>query len=180
MEAGDGNSIIINFKDSVFYNIDGTKKEYTETKFEDLMKPLDAEDKEMAEQMNKMIEQMMSSIEVKKTEETQTINDWKCTKYNMTIMGQASEYWVSKDVKNYKDLSKYTDKYKKIFEKNPMLKSISSGFEMQKKLDGFPIKTINKMMGMEIVSTVTKIENKKIDSKMFLPPKEFKKIAEQK
>jgi len=180
VEAGDGNILIVNFKDAVMYKIDTAKKEYVETKFEDLMKPLDAKNQEMADQMAKMVEQMMSSIEVNKTEEKQKINGWDCIKYNLTIMGQPSEYWISKDVKNYTDLGNYINKYKKVFEKSPMLKGISAGFEMQKKLDGFPIKTINKMMGMEVISTVTKIENTKIDTKYFLPAKDFKKVADKK
>lgn len=179
MEMGDGTGMIVNFKDEVMYNINMNKKEYVATKFEDMLKSENEEDAKMAEQMSKMVEQMMASMQVTPTDETKEINGWKCKKYNVTIMGSTMEYWVTKDIKNYQELGKYMDKYKKVFEKNPMLKNIATGFEMQKKIDGFPIRTINKMMGMEIVSTVTKVKEEKIDSKMFEVPEDFKLAAEK-
>jgi hypothetical protein len=126
--------------------------------------------------MEKMMEQMMGSMEVTKTDETQEINGYKCTKYIVSIMGMASDYWVTKEVKDYDIMMSQSDKFKEVFSKNPMLKGLSSSIDMMKKVDGFPVKTVNKMMGMEIVSETTKIENKKLDSAIFQPPKDFAKV----
>jgi len=177
MEMGDGTGMIINFKEEVMYNINMNTKEYRSTKFADLMKTENEEDAKMAEQMGKMVEQMMASMQVTPTDETQEINGWKCKKYNVNIMGSTMEYWVTQDVKNYKELEKYMDKYKKVFEKNPMLKNISTAFEMQKKFDGFPIRNVSNMMGTEIVSTVTKVKDDKIDAKIFQVPEGYTEAA---
>lgn len=178
MDSGSSNAMILNFKKGVFYQLNTTTKSYTEKPFEQLMNPEGA-DKEQAERMAQMFEQMMSSMKINKTDETQKIGEWNCTKYVVEGMGMQSEYWVTQDVKNYKDLSKYLDKYKAVFDKSPILKQLSSSFEMQRKMDGFPIKTVNKVMGMEIVSMVKKVESKKISDDVFMPPKDYKKGTEE-
>lgn len=176
IETGDGTAMVVNFKEEKFYQINLNDKTYTETKFEDFMKPQDEKDAELTAQMGKMMEQMMASMEVTKTEETQEIKGYNCTKYLVSIMGSTSDYWVTKDVKEYDVMMKQTDQYKELFKKNPILSGISAGFDMQKKIDGFPIRIINKMMGMEIVQEVEKIETEKIDKDVFQPPKEFNKV----
>ncbi|MBN1295876.1 DUF4412 domain-containing protein [bacterium] len=180
METGDGTAMIIDFKKEMMINLDTKKKQYSEVKFEEMMQPMENDDAKMLEQMTKMVDQMLASMQVTPIDETKEINGWNCKKYNVTIMGSTMEYWVTKDIKNYRELEQYIEKYKKVFEKNPLLKNISTGFEMQKKIDGFPIRTINKMMGMEIISTVTKIEDKKIDESIYSVPEGFTKTVEAK
>ena len=180
IDNGPTNGMIINFKDEVMYNVNFNEKVYIETKFAEMMQPKDPQEQAQMDQMGKMMRQMIDSMEVNPTEETMKIGDWNCKKYIVKIMGMESVYWVTKDVKNYDDVAKYLAKYKKVFDKSPILKNLSSAFEMQAKIDGFPVKTINKMMGMEMVSTVKKVEEKKIDKKMFLPPEGFtKKVVEK-
>ena len=176
MENPEGTVTIINYKEEEFIELNLKDKTYTSTKFEDLLKPVDPKDADGAAQMEKMMEQMMGSMEVTQTEETQVINGYKCSKVMVTMMGMPFEYWVTKDVKDYGTLISKWEKYRNVFEKNPLLKNMSSGFDMFKKIDGFPIKTISRMMGMEIVSETINVESKSLDGALFLPPKDFAKV----
>lgn len=176
MENPEGTVTIINYKEEAFIELNLKDKTYTSTRFEDLLKPVDSKDADATAQMEKMMEQMMGSMEVTKTEETQVINGYKCSKVMVTMMGMPFEYWVTKDVKDYGALVAKWEKYRNVFEKNPLLKNMSSGFDMFKKIDGFPIKTISRMMGMEIVSETVKVESKSIDGALFMPPKDFTKV----
>lgn len=180
MENPEGTTTIINYKEEAFYEVNAKNNTYTMTKFDDFMKAEGADDEKVAAQMDKMMEQMMASMKVTQTDEKAEINGYKCSKVLVDMMGTTSEYWVTKDVKDYAALMGKWEKYKDVFAKNRFLKNMSSGFDMQKKIDGFPIKTITKMMGMEIVSEVVKVETKSLDSSVFLPPKDFTKVDEMK
>ncbi len=179
METPEGTATIINYKEEAFIELNLKDKTYTLTKFENFMKATGVENEEMAAQMEKMMEQMLGSLEVTRTEETQEINGYKCTKVLVSMMGNVSDYWVTKEVKDYAVLIGKLEKYKDVFSKNQFLKNMTSGFEMQKKIDGFPIKTVNKMMGMEIVSETIKVESKSIDAALFMPPKDFTKVEQK-
>lgn len=149
-ETGDETAIIINYKDEKFYQLNLKDKTYTEVKFEDFLKPKSEEETKLLEQTQKMLDQMLNSMEVTKTEETQEISGFKCTKYVVTIMGSSSEYWMTKDIPEYDAMLKSFDKFKDVFKKSLVLSTISMGFDMQKKMEGFFIKIINKIMNMEI------------------------------
>ena len=173
IEPGDNTAIIVNMKDEVFFELNLADKTYKETKFSDFL--TDADDSEMAGQMGNMLEQMIASMTVKETDETKTINGYKCKKYIVTIMGSNSDYWLTKDVKGYDEMIKRMDDYRAVFSKNPVLNSLATGYDMSKKLDGFPMKIVNKMMGMEITSEVVKVETKSLDKALFSPPEGFRK-----
>lgn len=178
IEAGDETAMIVNYKEEKFYQLNLKDKTYTETKFEDFLKPQDEKDAQMLEQTQKMLDQMLDSMEVTKTEETQEINGFNCTKYMVSIMGSSSVYWVTKDVPEHEAMINIADKYKDHFKKSPVLRSFTTGFDMQKKIDGFPIKIVNKLMNMEIVQEVQKVETKALDKALFQAPEGFKKIEE--
>jgi hypothetical protein len=48
---------------------------------------------------------------------------------------------------------------------------------MMKDLDGFPMETSVNVMGGQITTTVTKVEQKKLGAELFKVPQGYKKVA---
>jgi hypothetical protein len=172
VEPGDDTAIIINIKDETFVELSLADKTYRETKFSDFLIE-SSDDSEIADQMGQMLKQMMDSIT--ETDETQTIHGYDCKKYLVTIMGSESECWLTKDIKGYDKMVKSMDDFREVFSKNPVLNRVATGYDMTKKMDGFPMKIVNKMMGMEVISEVVKVETKTIDKALFAAPDGFSK-----
>lgn len=161
-----GNAIvIIDFDTMTVYNLDVRKKTYSKTEIASVMN----------DKMGQaLLKGMTQDIKVTPTDETREIAGYPCKKYVMTMMGQQSEYWLSKDVEGYKEFRDMTRKLEKIFEKHPVLRQTSI-VGMMSKLDGFPVKTVMNMMGMNTVTTLKKIEKKSLDKSLFKVPKGYKR-----
>jgi len=169
MESGDSVTIM-DFQKGTMYVLNPKDKTYQE------MIPQEASgdmDKEEQAFMKKMMEGMMESVEITPTNETRRISGYKCRKYNMTMMGVNNEYWLSKEVKGYEEFKKISEQMAKGFEKNPMLKQTNiTG--MMNKLDGFPVKTVNRMPGGgTITTTLKRIEKKSLSRNLFRVPKGY-------
>ncbi len=165
---------IINFKSGTMYSINPTKKTYSGQKIDQMMNMGD-KDPEANDQMQKMMSSMMSSMEVKKTEETKKISGYNCTKYIVTMMGFPSEYWVTTEVKGYKELQEATKKYAESLKSNPMISNIMNA-NIFEKIDGFPIQVSTDIMGTKSSTRVIKVEQKNIDSKMMEPPADYARV----
>ena len=100
-------------------------------------------DKEDAERAEKMMKNMVKDVTVEKTDETQTINGRKCTKYNVTMMGISTEQWVTKDVKTFMELKEDTKKYMEKFKDNSMISQMMNMDTSAGKVDGFPHEKCN-------------------------------------
>jgi hypothetical protein len=114
----------------------------------------------------------MMEIRVTPTNEIKEIAGYKCKKYNMTTMGEKSEYWLSKDVAGYKEFKAMTAKFEKKLQKNPKLWK-TSVMGMASQLDGFPVKMVMNVMGMTTTSTLERIEAKSLPKALFKVPKEY-------
>jgi hypothetical protein len=108
-------------------------------------------------------------LKVAPTGETKKIAGYKCKKYNMTMNGSKSEYWLSKDVKGFKEFSAFGKKMEKMLKKNPDLKQMS----LMGKLDGFPVQTVTNMMGITTTTTLKSIEKKPLTKDLFKIPKGY-------
>ncbi len=172
-----GNDITIaNYKAGVILSLDMANKTYTEMKFDEIFEGESEENKAMAEQMANMLEQMMKSMTVERTKETKKINGYNCTKCNVTMMGMASEYWVTSEIKEFSRLTKAAKKYADIFKKNQKLASIFSQSEMFEKLGGFPMMTSTAFGGMKSTSEVKEIVVKELKTSLFEPPAGYAKV----
>lgn len=156
------NIMIMQFDSMNMYQIDPGEKTYV--KFD-----LAA----MGANKGKMPGNINMDMNVKPTKDTKEIAGYKCKKYNVTIMGADSEYWVSKDVKGYKEFRAMNEKMEKMAEKSPMLKQMNMA-GMMNKLDGFPVQTVVTAMGVKTTTTLKSIEKKSLNKNLFKVPKDYK------
>lgn len=154
------NIMIMDFKDLTMYSIDPKTKSYFKS---DIRKTAE------------MMGQGDNEIKIQPTKEKQKISGYDCTKYVETsaMMGKTI-YWVSTDVKEYKELKAINDDMKEVFEKDPKLKASLDRIYSIDKLGGWPIRTIRDMMGVTTTSTVQNIKSQKADAALFEVPKEYK------
>lgn len=146
-------SSIINVKDQVMYMINNADKTYIE-----MTLPLD-----MSKYLPPMMQQMMGNITVTVTPtgETQTINNWNCTGYdvNMKIMmmDMNMKWWATKEVPF--DWKSYMDTMYSHMTQATMQLS-QEALDEFKKIEGWQIKTemSMNMMGAEMNTTTEAVE----------------------
>ncbi len=155
--------IIMEYDTMTTYHINIKDKTYTKV---NMMSVMDNE------REKGMVEELAKGIEVTPTNETKKIAGYMCKKHNMTIMGSNNEFWISKDVKGYKEYTAFGKKMEKIFEKNPMMKKMG----MAGNLDGFPVQTVTNVMGMTTTTTLKTIEEKALSKDLFEIPKGYKML----
>ncbi len=123
--------------------------------------------------VGKVPDDLKKEIKVEPTDETKTIAGYKCKKYYVTFMSRKYEQWLSKDVKEYKELKKINDKLAPLLRKNPLFRMGILG--RMDKLDGFPVQIVMDMgNGITKTTTLTKVSNGSIDPKFFQVPKGYK------
>jgi hypothetical protein len=151
--------MITEFDTMTMYQLNVGDKTYTKT--------------DMLSGMEQDMPQDMMEIRVTPTSETKKISGYKCTKYNVTMMREKSEYWLSKDVTGYKEFKAITAKCEKKLQKDPMLWK-TSVMGMASQLEGFPVKTVTNVMGITTTTTLQRIEKKSLPNDLFQVPKEYK------
>jgi len=125
---------------------------------------------DMMSEMNRGVGKDMSKdVQIIPTNEYREIAGYKSRKYYMTVMDFRSEYWVSKEVSGYRE-------YKRIMEKalreNPQLQQMGIfGIPAE---EGFPVKTVNKVMGMTTTTTLKKIEKRSLSQALFKVPEGYR------
>jgi hypothetical protein len=171
IEMGNGKVFILDYNAMKLFTLDSRAKTYTELNLGEvpgLPEDMPAANKEkMAELMGAVL-----AIHVTPTNEVKTIEGYQCRKYNANLATMNGEYWVSKDVKGYKELKAMGAKLGTFTERYPMLRQINIA-GMVDKLDGFPVYAINHMMGGTVESTLKKIEQKTLDPGLFVIPKDY-------
>jgi hypothetical protein len=168
IETGDCKVMIMDLDKMTMVHLNPADKTYTESNMEEFGGPRNMPGMDKAQQ-KKMMESMMQSMQVTPTNETKTINGYKCRKHMVSVMMVNSEYWLSKDVKGYEELKAIGAKMAKSFEKNPMLKQMNIA-GMMDKLDGFPVQTVSQVMRGTITNTLVKIEKKSLGDDLFKVP----------
>ena len=155
--------MIIKHDTMTMYHIKIKDKTYTKVNMMSLM------DNELGKGM---VEGLAEEMKVTPTNETKKIAGYMCKKYNMTMMGSNNEFWISKDVKGYKEYTALGKKMEKTFEKNPMLRKMG----MAGKWDGFPVQTVMNVMGITTTTTLKTIEGKALSKDLFEIPKGYKML----
>jgi hypothetical protein len=169
IESG-GTITIMDFQKGNMYILNPEEKTYTEMIPQDMPQDMDKEEQEF---MKKMAQGMMEDAKITPTNEKKRISGYKCTKYIMSMMGVDNEYWLSKDVEGYKEFKKISENMANGFEKNPMLKGMNA-MGMMREMDGFPVKTVNRMpFGGSITTTLKRIEKKALSTNLFKIPKGY-------
>ena len=169
IETGSGHIMIMNFNTMTWYRLDPVSKTYGEMKLNELA---DKMPKMNPEEQKKIMGGMQDNIQVTPTDETKTIEGYKCKKYNVSNMGMKSEHWVTRDVEAYDELKAIYAGMAKSFESNPMLSQMNTMSSMSK-VQGVPIQTVTQIMGGQRISTVKKIEKKSLSEDLFKVPGDY-------
>ncbi len=160
--------MIFDMKKAVMYQLQPKKKLYTTIDFNKMF----SKDTKEGKTTSEMAATMQNMMNVQKTDETKTINGYKCKKYIITLMGMTTEYWVTTEIKEFKKLNDEAKVCMKKIRSNPMLAGFL-GPESLDQIDGFPMRTITKMGKVTTESTVVKVKPWKVDPKMFEIPADY-------
>jgi stress response protein SCP2 len=179
-------SVLIDMQNSVMYMIMHTNKTYTEMPIGSMDEMLAAmgvegDDEQVAASLE-MMKNMMGQMEftVTPTEETQTIGDYQCTRFdvamNMMMMNMTSQVWASEEIEC--DMSVY-------FRLSNAMMAMFPGFEEAitewKKIKGFPVlqTTAMTIMGQSVESRseLISIENVDPPEGIYDKPTTYKKTA---
>lgn len=129
--------------------------------------------KEMSAQMGGMASKMAERMKFSETDETKTVAGYKCRRYTMDMGMGTTEFWVSKDVKYIDELLAIGEKAAKALEDNPMMQQMNSS-NILAKSGGFPVQTVNNIMGGTTTTTLTKIEKQKFSKDLFTVSADYK------
>jgi hypothetical protein len=170
LQLGDSKVFIVDYNAHQLYTLDIKSKTFTELNLNELpgLPGVAAGDKK---KISEMLGAMMET-RITPTNELKTIAGYKCRKFNVRIAIVNGEYWVSKDVRGYRELKDLGAKVGTIAERNPMLRQLDVP-GMVEKLDGFPVFTVNHVLGGTVASTLKKIEQKSLDPALFTVPKDY-------
>ena len=126
---------------------------------------------DMKAEMEGMAAEMVEDSEITPTDETKKIAGYNCRKYIVTTMDGEIEHWLSKEVEGYKEYRAISEK---ILQKNPEWEQMNIvGFSGKY---GFPVKTVNKMMGTTLTTTLQKIEKRSLSKELFKLPAGYKSL----
>jgi hypothetical protein len=204
-EVGDEDAIIVRLDKQVMWTINAKKKTYQEMTFDDLekmmnkagnkmdaaMEKMQKELADMPPEQRKMVEGMMKDkmpgmgaradkpIDVHRKGDKRTISGYGCTKYVMTRGDEEfTTLWVTKDVKGFDALMADWKEFSRRMAAMAQRFAKGSG-EAYKKIDGFPIETVTKIMNNTVTTTVTKIESRSIAASEFELPAGYTKVKSQ-
>jgi len=151
--------LIIKYDTMTMYQLNPLEKTYTKVDMLD----------EMEGSMGQMAKEMAEESRMTLTDETKEIAGYSCRKYIFTLMGAESEHWLSIEVEGYEE---YKAIGEKMLKKHPELGQMGmAGFTGE---EGFPVKTVNNMMGMTVTSTLQKFEKRSLNKNLFEVPAGYK------
>jgi hypothetical protein len=174
MEVGE-RITLMDFSDGTMYVLDPKEKTYEAMIPQQMPEEMGKEEQEL---MKALVQGMTESVEVTPTRETKMISGYKCRKYTVVFMGVTSDYWLSKDVKGYEEFEKISESMARGLEKNPMMKQVNIA-GMMGQLDGFPVKTVNRIPGSgSMTTTLRSIEVKRLSPVLFRIPSGYSQKEE--
>jgi hypothetical protein len=172
-----GLTTMIDFKEDRMVMIDHLSKHYVEVKFSQW-------EREVAERLKKSVlgtQSKSRKIVIKKTGETPTLNGFGTEKVQIFADGELiEENWVTRDI-SLEEVEKVMDKVALGFSKE-FKTEMKEGREIYEKIKafGFPILikdySITQGLGGIDVLEVKKIEKRKLQDEVFLPPKGYQRI----
>jgi hypothetical protein len=154
-----GQILIMKYDSMIMYQLNPIEKTYTKV---DMLA-------EMEGGMGQMAQEIAAESRMAPTDETKEIAGYHCRKYIVTMMGAENEHWLSKEVEAYEEYKAMGDK---MLQKHPKLGQMAMpGFTGK---EGFPVKTVNNMMGLAVTTTLQKIEKRSLSKDLFKVPAGYK------
>lgn len=164
VELGGGRVFIVNYNAMELYSLNTRKKTCTELSLTALPGLPAAGSNAMAQIMGAVMR-----IQVTPTNELKTIAGYRCRRYNVRTALVEGEYWLSKEVRGYRELKTLAAKAAAVADLSPMLRRIDVA-GMLEKLDGFPVYTVNHVLGGTVTSTLRRVGHKSLDPALFAVP----------
>lgn len=187
-EHGENTTTIVDLNKNTMIHINHNKKSYVEVSLQQLQEGMRKMQKLMEEAMKKMTPEQRKQMEemgmkmpvaekqkkyhLKNTGEKARINGYNCEKYLFTKGDEedSEEWWITRDLGLTTNIGKMMAK---MFEG---IGATQGGeYEALTKLQGLPIKTIEKQNNKFKVSEVTKVTKKSLDSSVFAIPSGYTK-----
>lgn len=151
--------LIIKYDTMTMYQLNPMEKSYTKA---DILT-------EMEGGLGQMAKETAAESRMTPTDETKQIAGYKCRKYIVTMMGAENEHWLSKEVEGFEEYQAIGDR---MLKKHPELGQMGiPGFTGK---EGFPVKTVNNMMGMTVTTTLQKFEKRSLNKNLFEVPAGYK------
>jgi hypothetical protein len=172
VELGNGKVYILDFDAMKLFSLDAKARNFTEL---NLGGELPGLPDISVPGKQKVLDEAMAAvlaIQITPTNEMKTIEGYKCRKYNVNLAMVSGEYWVSKDVKGCRELKALGTKAAAAVDRNPMLRQFNIA-GMVEKLDGFPVYTVNHVMGGTVESTLKNVQQKPLDPALFAVPRDY-------
>lgn len=156
MENSDG-VMIVDYKEMTLYQIHPHKQTYMR---------MDLEKMAADPSTRNLAAEMRQEFKVTPTDETRNVSGFPCRKYKVAMSMGEGEYWVSKEVPGYAYFKGLSQKMMAAHKNNPMMQQMAA----LENIDGFLIRSVMGVMGVETTSTVTRIMEKEVPASLFKVP----------
>lgn len=171
VELGAGNLVIVRYKSMKLYSLNTRTRTCTQinlAKLPEIPGLSGADPNELAQIMGNVM-----GIEVHPINRYKTIAGYRCREYHVRFAIMTGEYWISKDVEGYGELRTLGTEADAIAQYNPLFRQIDIA-SIVRKLNGFPVRTVNHVMGGTVTSTLTKVVQSRLDPSLFDVPRDYK------
>jgi hypothetical protein len=170
VDLGAGKVIIVRYKAKKIYSLNTRKRTCTQINLARLPGIPGVAGKDQ-QRMAQMMGALMGTA-VTPTNKYRTIAGYRCREYFVHIAIVNGEYWVSRDVDGYGELETLGAEARAIAEYNPVLRPLDIA-GLVRGLDGFPVRTVNHVMGGTVTSTLTRIDRSRLNPSLFDIPRNY-------
>ena len=170
VELGAGKVIIVNFKSRKLYSLNTRARTCTQINLARLP-GIPGMSGVNQKQMGQLLGAVMGTV-ITPTNRYRTIDGYRCREYYVHIAIVNGEYWVSRDVEGYRQLETLGDEAGALAQCNPLFRQIDIP-DLVRKLNGFPVRTVNHVMGGTVTTTLTKIEQRHLAPSLFDIPRDY-------
>ncbi|MDR3566939.1 MAG: DUF4412 domain-containing protein [Syntrophobacteraceae bacterium] len=170
VELGAGNVTIVRYKSMKLFLLNAGKRSCTEINLKKLPQ-IPGMEGENQKELAQMLGGVMGT-QVHPVDRYETIAGYRCREYHVRIAIVNGEYWVSKDVEGYRELKAIGREAEEVAEYNPLFRQVDIA-GLVRKLDGFPVRTVNHVMGGTVTTTLTKIVRSPLDPALFTIPRNY-------
>ncbi|MGC9196953.1 MAG: DUF4412 domain-containing protein [Syntrophobacteraceae bacterium] len=170
VDLGAGKIIIVYYKTRKVYSLDTRTRTCTPIDLSRIGGIPGLSGKDQAK-MSQLMGAMLGS-QIVSTNKYRTIAGYRCREYFVHVAIVNGEYWVSKEVKGYRELKSLGVEAGVLAQYNPLFRQIDIA-DLVRKLDGFPVLSVNHVMGGTVRSTLTKIDQRSLPRSLFDIPRNY-------
>lgn len=172
VDLGAGKVLIVHYKTRKLYSLNTRARTFTPIDLNRIGGIPGISGKDQAK-MAKLMGGMFGT-QIVPTDKYRTIAGYRCREYFVHIAIVNGEYWVSKDVKGYRELKSLGAEAGSLAQYNPLFRQLDIP-DLVAKLDGFPVLSVNHVMGGTVRTTLTKIDQRSLPASLFDIPRNYTK-----